>query len=585
MSMQSSWKSTVWGQVALLIGGVKFAVPVLVLAAAAMIVGTFVDSTKGRDAAFSMVYGSWWFVALMALICASLILSVAVRYPWRRKHIGFIIVHASLVSLIAIGFFTMFTKQEGRIILQEGGSESQMQLDKQWLQVVEHTSDGGWVPRAAALVAGEGPVRLLDAKRSEVARVDVVGMWPNCEEVVRIVNDRPEPLHAVEIVTDPGQTSGHWVGEIDADQTAFAFDGFSLRVVPTGQTWTPPTRGAEAVFLDSAEQEHALPAEGEKLGDTEWTVTEVNLFQRATIGRDGQLTERDSGLANPAVRVRLTHADGSVERQIAFARFRGQPFVTQESGSTASGWTLTYRGEQFTEPTLAVMRDGDGTVHAVFADLEGNVQEYKNDGTWPWNLVINGKPLSILRDFDHAQESRELEERPAADSNSPVAIVAAGGELVKCRWNTPTPVRAGEQTLVLRYGPVLVDLPFTMKLDDFRKLDYPGSEMAMAFESQVEVTPENGQTHDFKIHMNHPYKQGGWKVYQSGFLGDDVTVLQVTKDPGLVAMYIACTTLCIGIFVTFYSRSLSWGHPDIPVPFPHEAGGDAPARSVSEEER
>jgi hypothetical protein len=44
-------------------------------------------------------------------------------------------------------------------------------------------------------------------------------------------------------------------------------------------------------------------------------------------------------------------------------------------------------------------------------------------------------------------------------------------------------------------------------------------------------------------------------------------------------MYLACTGLCIGILVTFYSRSLSWGHPDIPVPFPTGAEGETLAAS------
>jgi len=100
----------------------------------------------------------------------------------------------------------------------------------------------------------------------------------------------------------------------------------------------------------------------------------------------------------------------------------------------------------------------------------------------------------------------------------------------------------------------------------------------MAFESDVLITPHNRPTggdtmagapepFDFKIHMNHPYKQDGWKVYQSSFLGDSVSVFQVTLDPGLVPMYVACTTLCIGILLIFYSRKLSFGHPGIPAPF------------------
>ncbi|MCC7390011.1 MAG: cytochrome c biogenesis protein ResB [Phycisphaerales bacterium] len=580
MSTRSSWKSTPYGQVAMYIGGVKFAVPALTLAAIAMIWGTWIDSTVGRDIAFERVYGAFWFVALMALICASLILSVAVRYPWRKKHIGFIIVHASLVSLIAIGFYTMRTKIEGRIILQEGSQERSMQLDKQWLQVVEHTSDGGWAPKAAEVVTAAGEIALRDNTRAEVARVTITDIWENCEEVLRVLNDSPEPMRAIEIVTDPAQTTGDWVPQIEAGEPAFAFGAFALRVVPTGQSWAAPTGSAELVILDSAKQQQTLPAPGEKLGGTAWTVTEVVRFERATIGRDGEITERPTGQANPAARVLLTHEDGSVERQIVFQRFREQPFVGQVSGATASGWQLTYVGESLTEPTLAVLRDGEGRTSAIFASPDGEPVAYEHDGVWPWNIVVGGKPLSILQDFDRARGSTELQERPASgDSNSPAVVVEAGGARAICRWNSPTPLEVGGKPLMLQYGPVRIELPFTMKLEDFRKMDYPGSEMAMAYESDVQVTPDNGAPQAFKIHMNHPYKQDGWKVYQSGFLGEDVTVLQVTRDPGLVPMYLACTSLCIGILVTFYSRSLSWGHPDIPVPFPQSVEGESPANS------
>jgi hypothetical protein len=29
--------------------------------------------------------------------------------------------------------------------------------------------------------------------------------------------------------------------------------------------------------------------------------------------------------------------------------------------------------------------------------------------------------------------------------------------------------------------------------------------------------------------------------------------------------YIASVVLCVGVAVTFYSRSMSWGHPGIPI--------------------
>lgn len=571
MSSHDGWKSTPAGRCARFVGGVKFAVPLLALAAAAMAWGTWVDSTEGRVAAASKVYGSWWFITLMLLICASLILSVAVRYPWRRKHVGFIIVHASMVALIAIGFYTMYTKVEGRIVLDEGESADRMLMDQRWVELVEHT-DQGFQPLAYAVLDGGVEIRLDNQESGVAERVKVEEVWANSEEASYILNDGQAPLHAVEIITAPGQAVGDWVGQMEATEPAARFEGFELRVVPTGQVWTPPTGGTRAVFLDAASTEWGIPEPGDSLADGGWTVTSVEFFERATIGAGG-VTERENGPPNPAVRVVLTHTDGSVEQQMAFERFRDSPFTQQLEGATASGLSLTYRGEAFTEPTLAVMRDEDGRVHAVYAEPGGSTASYANDGTWPWAITVAGKPVTILQDFDRARLSKVLEERPGADPSSPAIVVSApeGGERAILRWNTPTPLQVGDRTIMLRYGPVTRQLPFAIKLVDFRKSDYPGSQMAMAYESDVLVSTGAGAPADFRIHMNHPYKQAGWKVYQSGFLGDTVTVFQVTKDPGLVPMYLACTTLCIGILVTFYSRSLSWGHPDIPVPFPPSA--------------
>ncbi|MBK7404503.1 MAG: cytochrome c biogenesis protein ResB [Phycisphaerales bacterium] len=545
------------------IGSVKFAVPVLTLVAAGLIWGTWIDSTVGREAAFHTVYGSLWFIGLMLLVCASLVVSVVVRYPWRRKHVGFIIVHASLITLIFVGFYTMFTKVEGRIVLQEGETSSYMQLDKREVASMTHGDQGqGFTPVTSTT---------LDKRdRFEVggAAFRIDARWGNSKSVTNITNDAPTPLHAVEISTEPGATEGDWVGEIPPDSAAPSLGAFAVRVVPTGQTWTPPQTVAEATLLDKDSNPIGLPAAGTPIGESGWTVTSIDRFERATIGAGG-LTERDSGPANPAIRVMVTGPDGSVERHIAFERFRESPFRQQVEGTTVSPFSLTYRGESFTDPTLAVMRDADGKVHALYAKPGEEPQAYEHTGDWPWILIADNNHIAILHDFERAQANQKIVEAPEEDSNRPALVVTpvSGGEAATLLWNQPTPVDVGGKTMFLQYGPVTHPLPFTIQLVDFRKSDYPGSEMAMAFESDVKVTTAEKPQFDFNIHMNHPYTQGGWKVYQSGFVGDDVTVLQVTRDPGLVLMYVACSTLVLGIILTFYSRSLSWGHPDIPVPF------------------
>lgn len=121
--------------------------------------------------------------------------------------------------------------------------------------------------------------------------------------------------------------------------------------------------------------------------------------------------------------------------------------------------------------------------------------------------------------------------------------------------------------VMLRYGPRTVPLPFAIRLDQFRKTDYPGTEMAMAYESDVSVTAPSEADTKVLISMNNPLKHSGWKVYQSGFVGSETSIFSVMRDPGLVLTYIASVFLCVGIAITFYSRGWSWGHPGIPAPF------------------
>lgn len=581
-----NWKATPLGRIAKFIGSVRLAVPALALAAGAMIWGTWIESTQDRVAAAEIVYGSWWFMLLMAMICASLVLSVAVRYPWKPKHTGFIIVHASLISLIAIGFYTMYSKVEGRVILAEGESSSVAVLEDRWVQLLEPGMDGvRSIDRF--VLAGTKPIRFGKADLDDV-RIEILDQWDNSAEVTKVTNDGSNPFHAVEIAAGPdawAEQTGDWLGQLNETDPAIPSTsaGFAVRVIPTGQVWTPPAERPHAVLTDSTGAEYAAEAAGEAIGTTGWTLTKLERFQRATIG-EGSLVERQDGPANPATLAVLTHTDGSVEQQTAFEKFRDSPFVQQQSGETPSGLVLTYLGPSFTDPTLAIMRDDDGAVHAILADPDGGIEDFAHDGSWPWHLTVMGTPVSILHSYPHARAAKVLAPADATDSNSPVLVVATDTGPVHLVWNTPTPVRVGGHDLVLQYGSVQVQLPFALELVDFRKLDYPGVDMAMAFESDVIVTrrtsPKRGnaallatdgpsptEPFGFSIFMNHPYEQDGWKVYQASFVGDSITVFQVTYDPGLVPMYIACTTLCIGILLIFYSRKLSFGHPGIPAPF------------------
>ena len=101
MKPREPWHETLFGRIALFLGSVRLAVPVIAFVAVEMAWGTYLESTQNAKVARAAVYVSWWFVSLMALVCVSLVFAVITRYPWKRRHVGFITVHAGLLLLMA----------------------------------------------------------------------------------------------------------------------------------------------------------------------------------------------------------------------------------------------------------------------------------------------------------------------------------------------------------------------------------------------------------------------------------------------------------------------------------------------------
>src|ERR1051326_2189257 len=81
-------------------GSLKLAVVVLLSLAVAMAVGTLLESRDSARAAAQVVYRSWWFNGLLALLAINVAAAALTRWPWKRKHVGFVITHAGIIILL-----------------------------------------------------------------------------------------------------------------------------------------------------------------------------------------------------------------------------------------------------------------------------------------------------------------------------------------------------------------------------------------------------------------------------------------------------------------------------------------------------
>ena len=116
------------------LASLKLAVILLVLLLVGLSAGTIIESRSGVEVAGRVVYYSWWFLLLQGVFATNVALSIVDLFPWGKKKIGFLVLHASLLLVFAGSAMTYFFKVEGQLFLWEGQSGS---------QIVDRTSAGG----------------------------------------------------------------------------------------------------------------------------------------------------------------------------------------------------------------------------------------------------------------------------------------------------------------------------------------------------------------------------------------------------------------------------------------------------------
>ena len=114
----------------------------------------------------------------------------------------------------------------------------------------------------------------------------------------------------------------------------------------------------------------------------------------------------------------------------------------------------------------------------------------------------------------------------------------------------PTIVQVGGLTFRMTYGARQLELPFSIRLNEFELENYPGSESPMSYSSEVTVIdPE--ETFDYRIFMNHILDFKGYKFFQASFRITDEyqeTHLSVNHDFwGTSITYFGYTMLYISL--------------------------------------
>ena len=116
-------------------------------------------------------------------------------------------------------------------------------------------------------------------------------------------------------------------------------------------------------------------------------------------------------------------------------------------------------------------------------------------------------------------------------------------------------IREGETVSYMRTTEDQRPLPFSIRLDDFKLVRYPGSRSPSSFESFLTIHTEEGERSEH-IYMNKVIYEQGYRLYQSSYDSDELgTVLTVNNDrAGTTITYTGYLLLLAGMLLTLADK-------------------------------
>ena len=121
----------------------------------------------------------------------------------------------------------------------------------------------------------------------------------------------------------------------------------------------------------------------------------------------------------------------------------------------------------------------------------------------------------------------------------------------------PTEVTINNVKIKLTYGAKIMELPFSVKLNDFILERYPGSHSPSSFISDVVVIDKENNTEvEHSIFMNNVLNYRSYRFFQSSYDNDEKgTILSVNHDFwGTTITYFGYFLMMLGIVLALFSR-------------------------------
>ncbi len=558
------------------LGSLPIAVPLLIAIAIVLAWGTIYEAQSGTAAVQRFVYQSWWFQTLLGFLAVNLAAAAWERYPWKRRHLPFVLAHVGIILVLLGGILGGRVGIEGQLVIPEGQAERLLQVPRNVLVVHQPNPGVQWVfPTQFETTAWKHqPHALFQVPlKDRTLQLVVDRYYPDAVTDEQITGDGADDNPAVRLLLYHGaEEEDVWLLARDPERFGLRWgEGHVLFLAPrdeaelavllgTEQPATPQRGVVTMEFPDlKVSQEIPVPDDMGKplaIEGTPYTITFKDSFTDLAITEQG-IVNRSAELRNPAVAFTLSGPEGT-EPFLAFALH--PDFEVLHGHQRAIHAHVTYRhGVSAALPPSAIVlvRHPAGALSAILTDDTGRRQVLACAVGQRYTHPTLAYQFEVREALPRAKVVMNFRNRSNEVRAEALHVALQDGTATAQAWvglRQAVVLGGGEDPITVEYRQDQRELPFSVTLLDFRKTEYPGTEMAAAFESDVEVNDmERGLVMMRTIRMNHPLKYRGFSLFQSGYLPgpEETTVLSVRKDPGTPLVYAGFMIVILGVISMF----------------------------------
>jgi hypothetical protein len=550
----------------------------LVLLLVGMACATVFESTHGTEMALGVFYRTRWFESLLALLALNLTAAVIARYPFSKRHIGFVITHASIIVIMGGALITARIGIDGQVGMAEGQTVRSFNLLDRDTLTITNRSDSTRRSVDLTSSAFRGFAAVDDPKAPVLTSgdltVEIVRYLPDSETSMQVVDDNPMPSPAVEAsLSAPGHDHPVWLfanrptrlGSVEAGFRVISDATELTRLLSEETTGEPDVDGVVKVDYGELKFDVALSECLEKpvpLGELSYSVRVLRYLPHAIVGADNKLTSASNQPVNPAVEVELIGPEGP-ERRLAFARF--PEFSSMHGEKKMEEFKVTFVAPRSRKPTvpLEVLSGPSGDMYARFCRDGTNVVVRELTLSTPVETPWPEQQFTLTRRFDHAREQLAVTpKKPGKKGRTPAILLrlstAKHNSEMWLQKYDPYPVTVDGVPFELVYANKTIPLGFALTLDSFTVGYYPGGNRPRSFESQITIDdPTGGGTMKRVVSMNNPAEYGGYSLYQSMYRqepGRMISFLSVARDPGLPIVFTGYIGVMVGMVIVLGTR-------------------------------